>query len=72
LHFVLGHYSDYGNRHDQSRSGILGTGDCCLCRARWIQQLALHNDHVNPSKGMHVLIFFTPVIVFLLVNAIRN
>lgn len=32
----------------------------------------LSNDLVRPSKGMHVLIFFTPVIIFLLVNAIRN
>jgi hypothetical protein len=38
----------------------------------WRFKTMLHNDHVNPSKGMHVLIFFTPVIVFLLVNAIRN
>lgn len=32
----------------------------------------LNNEDVKPSKGMHVLIFFTPVIIFLLVNAIRN
>ena len=38
----------------------------------WRFKRLLNNEDVKPSKGMHVLIFFTPVIIFLLVNVIRN
>lgn len=38
----------------------------------WRFKRFLHNDIVKPSKGMHVLIFFTPVIIFLLVNAVTH